>query len=82
MSAIDLYPASRVLGLLDLTSLGEDDTPARIRTLCAAARSARGLPAADRPREEEGGLDEAAEGGEVATPAAADAACPAVGGAG
>ena len=46
MSAIDLYPASRVLGLLDLTSLGEDDTPARIRTLCAAARSARGLPAA------------------------------------
>lgn len=46
MSAIDLYPASRVLGLLDLTSLGEDDTPARIRTLCAAARSAHGLPAA------------------------------------
>jgi len=47
-----------------------------------AAHSARGLPAADRQREEEGGLDEAAEGGEVATPAAADAACPAVGGAG
>ena len=46
MSAMDLYPASRVLGLLDLTSLGEDDTPARSRTLCAAARSARGLPAA------------------------------------
>lgn len=46
MSAIDLYPASRVLGLLDLTSLGEDDAPARIRTLCAAARSAHGLPAA------------------------------------
>ena len=46
MSATDLFPAARVLGLLDLTSLGEDDTPARIRTLCAAARSAHGLPAA------------------------------------
>ena len=46
MSATDLFPAARVLGLLDLTSLGEDDTPARIRTLCAAARSAHVLPAA------------------------------------
>lgn len=46
MSPIELFPAARVLGLLDLTSLGEDDTPARIRTLCTAARSAHGLPAA------------------------------------
>ena len=46
MSATDLFPDARVLCLLDLTSLGEDDTPARIRTLCAAARSAHGLPAA------------------------------------
>lgn len=46
MSPIELFPAARVLGLLDLTSLGEDDTPARIRRLCAAARSPHGLPAA------------------------------------
>jgi deoxyribose-phosphate aldolase len=46
MSATELFPAARVLGLLDLTSLGEEDTPARIRALCAAARSPHGLPAA------------------------------------
>jgi deoxyribose-phosphate aldolase len=39
-------PAARLLGLLDLTSLGEDDTPDRIRALCAAARTPHGLPAA------------------------------------
>ncbi len=38
--------AVALLGLLDLTSLGEDDSPARIRALCAAARSRHGLPAA------------------------------------
>ncbi|HST29066.1 MAG TPA: deoxyribose-phosphate aldolase [Rudaea sp.] len=38
--------AAHLLTLLDLTSLGEDDTPARIRALCAAARTAKGLPAA------------------------------------
>lgn len=31
--------AARILPLLDLTSLGEDDTPARIESLCAAAAS-------------------------------------------
>lgn len=46
MSTTELFPAARVLGLLDLTSLGEDDTPARIRSLCGAARGAHGLPAA------------------------------------
>lgn len=38
--------AARLLPLLDLTSLGEDDTPARIRALCASARGPHGLPAA------------------------------------
>ena len=38
--------AARLLPLLDLTSLGEDDTPAKIRALCASARTAFGLPAA------------------------------------
>lgn len=38
--------AARLLPLLDLTSLGEDDTPARIRALCASARNVHGLPAA------------------------------------
>jgi len=38
--------ALRLLPLLDLTSLGEDDTPARIEALCASARGAPGLPAA------------------------------------
>lgn len=38
--------AARLLPLLDLTSLGEDDTPAAIRTLCASARLPAGLPAA------------------------------------
>ena len=37
--------AARLLPLLDLTSLGEDDSPARIEALCARAR-AQGLPAA------------------------------------
>ncbi|OGT55594.1 MAG: deoxyribose-phosphate aldolase [Gammaproteobacteria bacterium RIFCSPHIGHO2_12_FULL_63_22] len=38
--------AARLLPLLDLTSLGEDDTPARIEALCASARTRHGLPAA------------------------------------
>ena len=38
--------ALRLLPLLDLTSLGEDDTPAAIRALCASARLPAGLPAA------------------------------------
>ena len=38
--------AARLLPLLDLTSLGEDDTPAKIRALCVSARTAFGLPAA------------------------------------
>ena len=46
MSATELFPAARILGLLDLTSLGDDDTPVRIRALCTAARGAHRLPAA------------------------------------
>lgn len=38
--------ALRLLPLLDLTSLGEDDTPAQIEALCASARTSNGLPAA------------------------------------
>jgi deoxyribose-phosphate aldolase len=38
--------AARALAALDLTSLGEDDTPARIETLCASAVGPGGLPAA------------------------------------
>jgi deoxyribose-phosphate aldolase len=38
--------ASRLLPLLDLTSLGEDDTPAAIEALCARARVAPVPPAA------------------------------------
>jgi len=38
--------ALRLLPLLDLTSLGEDDTPGQIEALCASARTAHGLPAA------------------------------------
>lgn len=38
--------ATRVLGLLDLTSLGEDDTPQQIERLCIAASTVQGLPAA------------------------------------
>lgn len=38
--------AARLLPLLDLTSLGEDDTPSRIEALCAAARTPQGLPSA------------------------------------
>ncbi len=38
--------ALRVLPLLDLTSLGEEDTPARIEALCASARTSHGVPAA------------------------------------
>lgn len=37
--------AARLLPLLDLTSLGEDDSPARIQALCASAKSSV-LPAA------------------------------------
>lgn len=38
--------AAQLLSLLDLTSLGEDDTPARIDALCASARTTHGMPAA------------------------------------
>lgn len=38
--------AVRLLPLLDLTSLGEDDTPGRIEALCVSARTPFGLPAA------------------------------------
>jgi deoxyribose-phosphate aldolase len=38
--------AQHLLPLLDLTSLGEDDTPGRIEQLCASARTAHGVPAA------------------------------------
>lgn len=38
--------ALRLLPLLDLTSLGEDDTPQQIEDLCASARTAHGVPAA------------------------------------
>ncbi|MHB1273675.1 MAG: deoxyribose-phosphate aldolase [Rhodanobacter sp.] len=38
--------AARLLSLLDLTSLGEHDTPAQIEALCASARAAPVLPAA------------------------------------
>lgn len=38
--------ATRLLPLLDLTSLGEDDTPEQVAALCASARTAGGLPAA------------------------------------
>ncbi|MEO8803972.1 MAG: deoxyribose-phosphate aldolase [Rudaea sp.] len=38
--------ALRVLSLLDLTSLGENDTPAQIEALCNAALAAPALPAA------------------------------------
>lgn len=38
--------AVRLLPLLDLTSLGEDDTPAHIEALCASARTPFGQPAA------------------------------------
>lgn len=46
MSVIDRDFATRVLSLLDLTSLGEADAPVRIRTLCAAAMGRHGSPAA------------------------------------
>jgi len=38
--------ARRLLPLLDLTSLGEDDSPARIELLCTSARTPHGWPAA------------------------------------
>lgn len=38
--------AARLLPLLDLTSLGEDDTPGWIEALCASARTPYGVPAA------------------------------------
>lgn len=38
--------ALRLLSLLDLTSLGENDTPAQIEALCMSALAAPGLPAA------------------------------------
>ena len=38
--------AARLMPLLDLTSLGEDDTPARIEALCAGALAAPVAPAA------------------------------------
>jgi deoxyribose-phosphate aldolase len=45
MSAVDRAIAARILAALDLTSLGEDDTPEAIERLCAAA-AAGGHPAA------------------------------------
>jgi deoxyribose-phosphate aldolase len=45
MSAADRAIAARILAALDLTSLGEDDTPEAIERLCAAA-AAGGHPAA------------------------------------
>jgi deoxyribose-phosphate aldolase len=38
--------AARLLPLLDLTSLGEDDTPERIEALCRSAAAGQGWPAA------------------------------------
>lgn len=38
--------ALRLLPLLDLTSLGEDDTPEQIEKLCASAQTGHGVPAA------------------------------------
>lgn len=38
--------ARRALGALDLTSLGEDDTPGTVESLCTAAAGAGGPPAA------------------------------------
>ena len=38
--------AAQLLSLLDLTSLGEDDTPTSIEALCACAHTPQGLPAA------------------------------------
>ena len=38
--------AARILPLLDLTSLGEDDTPGWIQALCASAYTRFGMPAA------------------------------------
>lgn len=46
MSTNDRPIAKRLLHLLDLTSLGEDDTPMRIAALCAAARTPQGEVAA------------------------------------
>lgn len=46
MDLTDRHLADRLLPLLDLTSLGEDDTPSRIRALCADARTPHGVPAA------------------------------------
>lgn len=43
---VDHSAARRMLGLLDLTSLGEADTPARIHALCTAALGPHGRPAA------------------------------------
>ena len=45
MNAADRAIAARILAALDLTSLGEDDTPEAIERLCAAA-AAGGHPAA------------------------------------
>jgi deoxyribose-phosphate aldolase len=43
---VDPELASRLLSLLDLTSLGEDDSPQRVAGLCAAALAAPVAPAA------------------------------------
>ena len=45
MNAAGRAIAARILAALDLTSLGEDDTPGEIAELCAAA-AAGGHPAA------------------------------------
>ncbi len=46
MSPADRATDARVLACLDLTSLGEDDTPAAIETLCEKAASGMPHPAA------------------------------------
>jgi deoxyribose-phosphate aldolase len=45
-AATSRVQAQRLLSLLDLTSLGEYDTPAQIEALCAKANSTLGRPAA------------------------------------
>jgi deoxyribose-phosphate aldolase len=45
-SAQTVEIATRALAALDLTTLGEDDTPAKVAALCASVIGAGGLPAA------------------------------------
>jgi deoxyribose-phosphate aldolase len=45
-AAFDPGPLTLIVSLLDLTSLGENDTPETVRALCAAAETPLGPPAA------------------------------------